>query len=107
LRVRATFYDFVIAQHEPSLTMPRYDVPSSPATLPRDRLELLLTTRRTYLMRLRSDLMRIEGEIQWCQRYLPERAALEGDEEAAELVRGLIAVKERSVAALEKDLEAE
>lgn len=84
--------------------MPQYDMPASKANLPRDRLELLLTTRRTYLMRLRSDLMRIESEIQWCQRYLPSKAALEGDEEAADLVRRLIAVKERSVAALESVL---
>ena len=87
--------------------MPQYEVPGTiqgKPTPPRDRLELLLTIRRTYPMRLRSDLMRVESEINWCHRYLPDGQPLQGDEEAAELLCKLIAVKEKSVAALEGKL---
>ncbi len=73
----------------------------SQRALPRDRLELLLTTRRTYLIRLKSDLMRVEDEIAWCKRYLPEQQALEGDEEVAELLRRLIEIKTSSIQSLE------
>lgn len=71
-----------------------------PKKLPRDRLELLLTTRKTYLIRLKSDLMRVEDEIAWCKRYLPDGLPLEGDEQVADLLRQMITIKERSIESL-------
>ncbi len=76
-------------------------MPDQSPKFPSDRLELLLTTRKTFLMRLKSDLQRIEDEIAWCRRYLPTGQALEGDEEVADLLRQAIETKTRSIATLE------
>ncbi len=77
----------------------------APREIPRDRLELLATTRRTFVMRLKSELMRIESDIAWCKRYMPNQQSLPGDEEAAEILRQLIALKERCLSDLDRMLE--